>query len=49
MARIAAQQGCHIETVRNSAVLLWLGGVGCMLRYRPANQYGGDDDNKGAQ
>jgi peptide chain release factor subunit 1 len=49
MARLAAQHGCVIETVKDSDTLLRLGGVGCLLRYRTAAQSGEDEDNEGAQ
>ncbi len=35
MVRLAEQQGCKIETVNQSDILMQLGGVGCLLRYRP--------------
>ncbi|MEW6130659.1 MAG: hypothetical protein AB1757_26750 [Acidobacteriota bacterium] len=33
MVRFAEQQGCHIEVVTHSDVLMQLGGVGALLRY----------------
>ena len=35
LVRLAEQQGCKIETVNQSNILMQLGGVGCLLRFRP--------------
>ncbi|MCW5979076.1 MAG: hypothetical protein KIT09_13430 [Bryobacteraceae bacterium] len=35
----AAKARCEIETVAGSDALMRLGGVGCLLRFRPAEQY----------
>ncbi|MFH1812517.1 MAG: hypothetical protein ABIJ09_27540 [Pseudomonadota bacterium] len=38
MVRIAERDGCSVEIVRNSDVLLEVGGVGCLLRYLTSEQ-----------
>jgi peptide subunit release factor 1 (eRF1) len=40
MTRIAERTGATVEIVRNSDVLLEVGGVGCLLRYLLPEQYG---------
>ena len=39
MVRMAEQQGCTVEIVNQSEALMRLGGVGCLLRYRLADEY----------
>ncbi len=34
LVRLAAQQDCEVELVKQSDMLMQLGGVGCLLRYR---------------
>lgn len=34
LVRLAEQRGCHVEMVEHSEDLMYLGGVGCLLRYR---------------
>jgi len=38
MLRLAEQRGCQVELVRDSTTLRRLGGVGCLLRFRPGPQ-----------
>jgi Zn finger protein HypA/HybF involved in hydrogenase expression len=38
MLRLAEQRGCQVELVRDSTTLRRLGGVGCLLRFRPEQQ-----------
>ena len=38
LLRLAEQRGCQVELVRDSATLKRLGGVGCLLRFRPGPQ-----------
>ena len=35
MLRLAEQRGCQVELVRDSGTMVRLGGVGCLLRFRP--------------
>jgi len=35
MVRVAQQTGCGVEVVNQSEALTRLGGVGCLLRFRP--------------
>jgi hypothetical protein len=37
MLRLAEQRGCQVELVRDSATLRRIGGVGCLLRFRPGH------------
>jgi rubrerythrin len=39
MVRAAEQYGCTVEIVNQSEALMQLGGVGCLLRYRLAEEY----------
>lgn len=39
IVRIAEQQGCTVETVKESESLQQLGGIGCLLRYRLPEDY----------
>ncbi len=39
MVRMAEQHGCTVEIVKQSEALIQLGGVGCLLRYRLADEY----------
>ncbi len=34
LVRLAEQQDCEVELVKQSDILIQLGGVGCLLRYR---------------
>jgi len=43
MTRIAEQSGSTVEIVRNSDVLLDVGGIGCLLRYLTPEQYAAAD------
>jgi hypothetical protein len=38
MLRLAERRGFHVELVRDSTTLARLGGVGCLLRFRPGQQ-----------
>ena len=38
MLRLAEQRGCQVELVHDSATLRRLGGVGCLLGFRPGQQ-----------
>lgn len=48
MTRIAEGFGSTVEIVRNSDVLLEVGGVGCLLRYLTPEQYGSRKDMYGS-
>jgi peptide subunit release factor 1 (eRF1) len=39
IVRMAEQQGCTVEVVKESDILQQLGGVGCLLRYRLPEDY----------
>ena len=39
MVRMAEKQGCTIEVVDHSDILMRFGGVGCLLRYRLPEEY----------
>lgn len=39
MVRLAEQNGCKVEIVRDSNVLMELGGVGCLLRYKTQEKF----------
>ncbi len=40
MVRMAERNGCSVEVVEHSDVLMLLGGVGCLLRYLTPEQHG---------
>jgi hypothetical protein len=40
LARMAELEGCGVEIVHDSEILMRLGGVGCLLRFLSPDAYG---------